>query len=37
LTIVADALERACPTEPPAIDPEVARLALEAFPNGLKS
>jgi polyphosphate kinase 2 (PPK2 family) len=31
LTIVADALEAAVPRDPPPIDPEVARLAKEAF------
>ena len=31
LTIVADALERACPPDPPPVDPEVERLAKEAF------
>jgi polyphosphate kinase 2 (PPK2 family) len=31
LTMVADALEKACPVEPPPIDPEVDRLARQAF------
>ncbi|HEX8621230.1 MAG TPA: polyphosphate kinase [Allosphingosinicella sp.] len=31
LTAVADALEAACPPKPPEADPEVARLAREAF------
>jgi polyphosphate kinase 2 (PPK2 family) len=31
LTIVAEELEKACPVEPPPIDPEVERLALAAF------
>jgi len=31
LTIVADTLEKSCPVEPPPIDPEVERLAREAF------
>jgi polyphosphate kinase 2 (PPK2 family) len=31
LTAVADALEAACPVQPPAADPEVERLAREAF------
>ena len=31
LRIVAEALEKTCPLEPPPLDPEVARLAKEAF------
>jgi polyphosphate kinase 2 (PPK2 family) len=31
LTAVADALERSCPAKPPEVDPEVERLAAEAF------
>ena len=34
LTTVAEALDKACPTRPPPIDPEVKRLAKAAFGKG---